>query len=103
MVPWAMPSRCPAPFSLQRDVQLPRQVFVARFLARMTRRAADRDLVSGQRLRCKGGLWIIDMPEVGGELARSRSEEGIYDYARRGALGYYVRQADALWEEARTT
>ena len=105
-------ARCPAKFNLQRDVQLPRQKFIARFLAHMTRRAADRDLVGGERVRCRGGLWIVDMPEIVsckgkkwiiGEMARSKTEEGIYDYARRGPLGYFVREAENLWEEGNRT
>jgi hypothetical protein len=96
-----MSSRCPAKFNLQRDVQLPRQKFITRFLAHVTRKKADRDYSGGLRVRCSRGAWVIDWPELGKGrvMSTSKTEEGLYDTARRGTLNYYVRQAEDLWEE----
>ena len=97
-------ARCPARLDLQRDAAtLPRQEFAVRFLARMTRKAADRDYVAGMRVRCARGGWVVDLPAVkGGILSTSTDPRRVYDYARRTALWYFIRQAESLWDEARS-
>ena len=77
--------------------ELSRFEFIAYFVARKTRRKADRELVGDHQLvRTKKG-WV-DIVHLGREkvpqFSPTKDLNRVYDYIRRGPLGFYVRQAE---------
>jgi hypothetical protein len=69
--------------------------FIANYLQHQTRRKSDLDLVGGYQVRRgKSGWDIID--SNGAKLIQGATSEKLYDYARRGTLGYLTKKADDL-------
>lgn len=69
--------------------------FIMHYVARMTRKKADRDLVDDMQLKWESAGWYYT---VGGMKASNPTKDSgrVYDMIRRTALNYYVRQAEEL-------
>ena len=69
--------------------------FMANYMQHQTRKKADLDLVGGYMVRRGSSGWdIID--SNGATLIKNTTPEKLYDYARRGTLGYLTKKADDL-------
>lgn len=82
---------------------LPRFEFIARWLVSMTRKKENRALVGGYRVTHTGGVYKVISPIAGGTVAYQTEDPSLlFDYVRRGALGYFTREADNVRVEALT-
>lgn len=86
--------------SLGRDViteeqarSMPRFEFIAHWLAVVTRRKENRDLAQGKRVRRRRSRWQIVYPNGLVEYETSDADR-LFDYARRGPLGWHIRKAE---------
>lgn len=79
-------------------VTLPRFDFIARYLALLTSRKANREYVMGYQVKRRGGKWVVIQTQVaGGTVVYSTDDTSkLFDYVRRGPLGYFTREADNL-------
>ena len=85
--------------AVNEALTLDRFTFIARFCVKMTRRKADRELVSGMQVReVRGGfVWgFVDFMRHKAPV----SAEALFEQARRSPLNYYVQQAEHLRIEA---
>src|SRR5262245_66379579 len=97
-----MPRRTPITGELAK--QIPRFEFIAHYLAVATAKKRDRELSHGYYVRRRGGKWQVVTNVTGSPLViyETRDPALLFDYARRGPLGYYTRQADQFRVEAYT-
>lgn len=74
---------------------LDRFEFIARFVALMTRRSADRAVTSGLEVRAVDGGYVYGFHGMPASC-RAVDAAGLYDMIRRTALNYWVQQAEEL-------
>lgn len=88
--------------TLTELVTLPRFDFIAAYLVLLTSKKANREYVHGYQVRRRGGVWsVIQTRVAGGTVVLETSDTAkLFDYVRRGPLGYFTREADNLREEA---
>ncbi len=72
--------------------------FMADYLQHQTGRKSDLDLVNGYQVRRGKKGWDI-INSTGAKLIEGATPEGLFDYARRGDLGYLTKKADDLRAE----
>jgi hypothetical protein len=87
-----MPERTMITGDLART--LPRFEFIARYLVAATRKKSDRGPL-GLYVRKVGKWWRIYSPVDKGTITYQTTDPALlFDYARRGQLGHYVRSAE---------
>lgn len=76
--------------------KLPRFEFIARFLVEVTRKKENRALSNGLQVRFSRGMYRVVSTAVAGnpEVFKTRDPAVLFDYVRRGSLGYWVRSAE---------
>jgi preprotein translocase subunit SecB len=76
--------------------KLPRFEFIARFLVEVTRKKENRKLSHGYQVRFSRGMYRVVQTEVTGspEVYKTKDPALLFDYVRRGSLGYWVRSAE---------
>lgn len=86
----------PTTITADAALSMDRFAFIALFLVVRTRKADDRTLVGGYQVRFAGGEYRIVSTTVaaGVVVYRTRDAGCLFDYARRGKLGYLTRRAD---------
>ncbi len=73
----------------------PRFEFIAHWLAVVTRKKENRDLAQGKRVRRVGKRWQVVSPFGGGTVEYETPDaDRLFDYARRGPLGWHIRNAE---------
>jgi plasmid stabilization system protein ParE len=72
---------------------MPRFEFIAHWLATVTRKKENRDLAQGKRVRRKGKLWQV-VSQNGAVEYETPDADRLFDYARRGPLGWWIRKAE---------
>lgn len=79
--------------------ELPRFEFIMHYVARMTRKKKDRDVVEDMQLKWGRGGWYYT---VGGMPASNPTKDAgrVYDMIRRTPLNYLVRKAEDLRTDA---
>lgn len=79
-------------------VKLPRFEFIAAYLVLLTARKANREFVLGYQVRHARGSWSVVQTQVDGGTVVYTTEDAakLFDYVRRGPLGYFTREADNL-------
>ena len=74
---------------------MPRFEFIAHWLAVVTRKKENRDLAQGKRVKRVGNRWQIVSPVGGGTVEYETPDANrLFDYARRGPLGWHIRNAE---------
>jgi len=74
---------------------MPRFEFIAHWLAVVTRKKENRDLAQGKRVKRVGSRWQIVSPVGGGTVEYETPDaDRLFDYARRGPLGWHIRNAE---------
>lgn len=79
-------------------VKLPRFEFLAAYLVMLTARKANREYVQGYQVKHRSGEWqVIQTQVAGGTVVYATGDAAkLFDYVRRGPLGYFTREADNL-------
>lgn len=72
-----------------------RKSFIAAWLVRMTATKANRTLVNGLHVK-RSGRSGYAVAMNGTTFATAKDTDSLYEYARRSALGYFVREAEEL-------
>lgn len=72
---------------------MPRFDFIAHWLAVVTRKKENRDLAKGKRVRRVGDRWQI-VYSNGLVEYETPDTDRLFDYARRGPLGWHIRNAE---------
>lgn len=72
---------------------MPRFEFIAHWLAMVTRKKENRELAMGKRVRRKGKLWQV-VSTNGSVEYETPDADRLFDYARRGPLGWWIRKAE---------
>lgn len=72
---------------------MPRFEFIAHWLATVTRKKENRELAMGKRVRRKGKLWQV-VSLNGAVEYETPDADRLFDYARRGPLGWWIRKAE---------
>lgn len=74
---------------------MPRFEFIAHWLTVVTRKKENRDLAKGKRVKRVGDRWQIVSPVGGGTVEYETPDaDRLFDYARRGPLGWHIRNAE---------
>jgi hypothetical protein len=83
---------------LNELVKLPRFEFLAAYLVMLTARKANRKYVHGYQVRRSAGQWSVIQTQVAGGTVVYTTDDAskLFDYVRRGPLGYFTREADHL-------
>lgn len=84
--------------NLNEMVKLPRFEFLAAYLVLLTRKAANREFVQGYQVKHSAGRWSVIQTQVAGGTTVYATDDAakLFDYVRRGPLGYFTREADNL-------
>jgi len=79
-------------------VKLPRFDFIAAYLVLLTSKKANREFVMGYQVKHRAGQWSVVQTEVadGTVVYATNDAAKLFDYVRRGPLGYFTREADNL-------
>lgn len=81
-------------------VKLPRFEFIAAYLVLQTGKKENRTYVQGYQVKKKSGKWQVVQTGIGGKggtVVYETDDAGkLFDYVRRGPLGYFTREADNL-------
>lgn len=79
-------------------VKLPRFEFIAAYLVLLTAKKASRTFVQGYQVKHRSGQWqVIQTLVDGGTVVYATDDaEKLFDYVRRGPLGYFTREADNI-------
>lgn len=72
---------------------MPRFEFIAHWLAVVTRKKENRTLAQGKRVRRAGNRWQVVSSNGSVEYATPDADR-LFDYARRGPLGWHIRNAE---------
>lgn len=72
---------------------MPRFEFIAHWLAKVTRKKENRELAMGKRVRKVGKRWQV-VASNGAVEYESPDADRLFDYARRGPLGWWIRKAE---------
>jgi hypothetical protein len=78
---------------------MPRFEFIAHWLATVTKKKENRDLAQGRRVKHVRGQWQIVYPSGLVEYETPDADR-LFDYARRGPLGWHIRRAEDFRAEA---
>lgn len=78
---------------------MPRFEFIAHWLATVTRKKENRELAMGKRVRRVGKLWQV-VASNGAVEYETPEADRLFDYARRGPLGWWIRKAEEFRVEA---
>ena len=77
----------------EQALALPRFEFIAHWLAVVTRKKENRDLAHGKRVRRVGDRWQV-VSSNGALEYETPDADRLFDYARRGPLGWWIRKAE---------
>lgn len=83
----------------EQALTMPRFEFIAHFLWVVTRKKENRTLAHGKRVKHADGMWQIVYPNGLVEYETPDADR-LFDYARRGPLGYFIRQAEDFRADA---
>ena len=95
-----------AKVDLNQIVKLPRFEFIAEYLVMMTASKANRSYVQGYQVKKKGKKYQVlstathtddGKPVV---VMETDNTNKLFDYVRRGPLGYFTREADNIRVDA---
>lgn len=88
--------------NLNEMIKLPRFDFIASYLVSLTSKKANREYVHGYQVRKAAGRWSVVQTQVAGGVVVFSTDDSskLFDYVRRGPLGYFTREADNLRAEA---
>ncbi len=78
---------------------MPRFEFIAHFLTVVTRKKENREFAQGKRVRRVGARWQVVSP-LGVVEYETPDADRLFDYARRGPLGWWIRKAEDFRVEA---
>lgn len=86
---------------LNKMIKLPRFDFIAAYLVSLTAKKANREFVHGYQVRRSAGRWSVIQTEVANGTVVYVTDDAakLFDYVRRGPLGYLTREADNLRSE----
>ena len=74
---------------------MPRFDFIAHWLAVVTKNKENREIAHGKRVRRVGKRWQVVSPIGGGTVEYETPDaDRLFDYARRGPLGWHIRNAE---------
>ena len=79
--------------------EMPRYEFIAHWLTTVTRKKENREHAKGKRVRRVGKRWQV-IASNGAVEYETPDADRLFDYARRGPLGWWIRKAEEFRAEA---